>query len=94
MPKRDWEGQPLFDWGICAEQRRVYLLDDIDSKAISNVIKGIYHLAFIASTKIELFIGSFGGCEYEMLGLYDAIQSIPNDVETIAIGKRKAKIEC
>ncbi len=85
--RREFEGQPLYDWGLDIAQRRIYLLDDIDSNAISHVIKGLYHLAALSKAKIELFVGSFGGCEYEMLGLYDTIQSVPNDIETVAIGK-------
>ena len=36
---------------------------------------------------IEVFIGSFGGSEYEMFALYDVIRTLQAPIHTTAIGK-------
>lgn len=48
----------------------------------------LYLMESESSTKpIELIVGSYGGCEYDMFALYDAIQYIKAPVHTVAIGK-------
>lgn len=78
----------LFQYGIDRSNRRIFLFDDVADQPIGIVIKALYLLNSENKKKpIELFIGSYGGCEYDMFALYDAIQTIESPVHTIAIGK-------
>lgn len=78
----------IFTYGVDKENRRIFLFDDVDNMPIGLVIKALYVME-AASTKkpIDLFVGSYGGCEYDMFALYDAIQINRCPVNTIAIGK-------
>jgi ATP-dependent Clp protease protease subunit len=78
----------LFDYGIDKGNRRIFLFDDIDTIPIGMVIKGLYYMDSESQTEpIELFIGSYGGSEYDMFALYDAIRTLKSPVHTTAIGK-------
>jgi ATP-dependent Clp protease protease subunit len=78
----------LLDHGIDRKNRRIFFFDDVDDKPIGVVIKSLYLMDSENSDKpIELFVSSYGGSEYDMFGLYDAIQTIKSPVYTIAIGK-------
>jgi ATP-dependent Clp protease protease subunit len=87
IPK-DWV-DAYFDHGIDISNRRIFLFDDVEEVSIGTVIKGLYQLeATNKSDPIELFVGSFGGSEYEMLALYDVLQNgLRCPIHTIAIGK-------
>jgi ATP-dependent Clp protease protease subunit len=77
-----------FQYGVDVTNRRIFLLGDVDESPISNVIKGLYWLADRDNlAPIELFVGSFGGSEYEMFSLYDVMQSIQTPIYTVALGK-------
>lgn len=77
-----------FSYGIDIENRQVFLFDDIESNSIGTVIKGLYLMESQNSVKpIKLFIGSFGGSEYEMFALYDVCQTLSSPIHTTAIGK-------
>jgi len=86
IPK-DWVSA-YFDYGVDVTNRRVFLFDDVSSDSIGAVIKGLYLMESISQEKaVELFIGSFGGDEYEMFALYDVLQTLKAPVHTVAIGK-------
>lgn len=91
MATRQWTKEwveAYFDYGIDRANRRVFLFDGIEDLAIGNVIKGLYYMDSANSTRpIELFIGSFGGSEYEMFALYDVIRTLKAPIHTTAIGK-------
>jgi ATP-dependent Clp protease protease subunit len=77
-----------FEYGVDIVNRRVFLLDDIDEAAIAYAIQGLYLMeSENPDEAIELYIGSFGGSEYEMFALYDVMNSISCNVSTCAIGK-------
>jgi ATP-dependent Clp protease, protease subunit len=92
-PVKDWDAvEAYFDYGLDVQNRRVFLLGDVEESPIGNAIKGIYYLdghplAQKQKPDIELFIGSFGGELYEMFGLYDVLNSISSPITTVAIGK-------
>ncbi len=74
--------------GIDYKNRKIYLFDEFESNTIGTVIKGIYSLNAQSIKKpIELIISSFGGEEYEMFALYDAIKTSKAPVYTHGIGK-------
>ena len=84
---KDWI-DALFEYGVDKNNRRVFLFDDVDNMPIGLVIKALYLMDSENKEKpIELFIGSYGGCEYDMFALYDAIQTIHSPIHTVAIGK-------
>ena len=85
--KQDWNSvEALFEYGVDVDNRRVYLLGDVEEGSMGNAIKALYMLGRSKET-IELFVGSFGGSEYDMFALYDVLQSIACPVSTVAIGK-------
>jgi ATP-dependent Clp protease protease subunit len=86
-PSNDWIDSLLL-YGVDKKNRRIFLFDDIDNMPIGLVIKALYVMEQESPSKpIQLFVGSYGGCEYDMFALYDTIQTIKTPVHTIAIGK-------
>jgi ATP-dependent Clp protease protease subunit len=84
---KDWV-DAYFQYGVDINNRRVFLFDGVDEDSIGHVIKGLYLMEANSTDKpIELFIGSFGGSEYEMFALYDVIGTLKTPIHTTAIGK-------
>lgn len=84
---QDWV-EAYFEYGVDVANRRVFLFDDVDANSIGAVIKGLYLMEAKGSTNpIELFVGSFGGSEYDMFALYDVCNTLDSPVHTTAIGK-------
>ena len=83
---KDWI-DAYFDHGVDRQNRRIFMFDDVDAGSIGIVIKALYYMDAESDKPIELFIGSFGGDEYEMFALYDVIRTLKSPVHTTAIGK-------
>lgn len=84
---KDWI-DAYFEYGVDRVNRRVFLFDGVDESSIGIVIKALYYMDSESTEKpIELFIGSFGGSEYEMFALYDVIRTLKAPIHTTAIGK-------
>jgi len=84
---KDWI-DAYFEYGIDVQNRRVFLIDDIEADSIGAAIKGLYLMENDSKEKpIEVFVGSFGGSEYEMFALYDVLRTLQCPIHTIAIGK-------
>jgi ATP-dependent Clp endopeptidase proteolytic subunit ClpP len=92
---KDWV-DAYFQYGVDVKNRRVFLFDDVGADSIGHVIKGLYLMEADVTVaqresgnipKIEIFIGSFGGSEYEMFALYDVIRTLESPIHTIAMGK-------
>lgn len=88
--------EAYFEYGVDIKNRRVFLFDGVDEHTIGHVIKGFYLMeAEVTKAQhesgnippIELFVGSFGGSEYEMYALYDVIGTLESPIHTTAIGK-------
>lgn len=78
----------LFFYGVDKTGRRIFFFDDVDNMPIGIVIKALYVMESENKKKpIQLFVGSYGGCEYDMFALYDVIQSLKCPVHTVALGK-------
>jgi len=88
MPRigKDWV-DAYFEYGVDVINRKVFLFDGVDEDSIGYVIKGLYLMETENNEPIELFVGSFGGSEYEMWALYDVIKTLASPVHTTAIGK-------
>lgn len=84
---KDWV-DAYFEFGVDVANRRVFLFEDVEANSIGAVIKGLYLMESQDTAKpIELFIGSFGGSEYEMFALYDVCRTLSSPIHTTAIGK-------
>lgn len=84
---RDWI-DIYFAYGVDQANRRIFLHSDIEEDTIRQVIKGIYLLESNSKDKpIEIYVGTLGGDEYEMFGLYDVIRDCESQIITIGVGK-------
>jgi ATP-dependent Clp protease protease subunit len=88
MPKisKEWI-EVYFEYGVDNANRRVFLFNDVSEVNIGIVIKGLYFMDSEQKAPIELYIGSFGGSEYDMFALYDVCRTLSSPIHTIAIGK-------
>lgn len=84
---KDWI-DAYFEYGVDRQNRRVFMFDGVEENSIGTVIKALYYMDSESKDKpIEVFIGSFGGSEYEMFALYDVIRTLQAPIHTTAIGK-------
>lgn len=84
---KDWI-DAYFEYGVDRQNRRVFMFDGVEENSIGTVIKALYYMDSESKDKpIEVFIGSFGGSEYEMFALYDVIRTLKAPIHTTAIGK-------
>jgi ATP-dependent Clp protease protease subunit len=71
---KEWV-EAYFDYGVDVVNRRIFFDQDVDATTIGYVIKGIYLMDSKSSDK------------HAMFQLYDVLQTITCDVETVAMGK-------
>jgi len=78
-----------YDHGVDLKNRRVFLKDDIDGDSITTVIQGILALDSMNDKHeaIELWVGSYGGSEYDMFALHDATRFVKSPIITVAFAK-------
>lgn len=83
---KDWI-EAYFEYGIDQNNRRIFLVGDIDQDVANNVAKSIYLMESCSKEKpITIHIYTDGGCEYAMFAIYDAIKQCSCDIETVAMG--------
>ena len=88
MKKPDDWAEALFQYGLDTDNRRVYLMGDVDEDTISHVVKALYVLSDQGPNQmIQLFIDSFGGDDYQMWKLFDTLKTLQAPVSTLAMGK-------
>lgn len=76
----------IFEHGIDLRNRRVFLQSSMDSgDGIETIIRALLYLDKNPGS-IELWINTEGGDQQEMFGLYDIIQTLDNEVDTIGFG--------
>ena len=87
IPKDELE--IYFEYGVDIKNRRIFLTSDIDSESIGAVLKALYMLDSQNKDHdiIELFIGSYGGEEYDMFALHDVTRTLESPISTFALGK-------
>lgn len=74
--------------GIDIDNRRVFLIGEIDDDSVGNVIKALYLIEAASAEKpVELFINSPGGSITAALGLYDVINTLKCPFHTFAVGQ-------
>lgn len=86
--ERTHEGERAFDiYSRLLNERIIFLGEDVNEHTANVVVAQLLHLAYEDSKKdIKLYINSPGGSVYDGLAIYDTIQYIAPDVQTIGIG--------
>ena len=82
------DGERAFDiYSRLLNERIIFLGEDVNEHTANIVVAQLLHLAYEDSKKdIKLYINSPGGSVYDGLAIYDTIQYIAPDVQTIGIG--------
>lgn len=82
------EGERSFDiYSRLLNERIIFLGEEVNEGTANVVVAQLLHLAYADSKKdIKLYINSPGGTVYDGLAIYDTIQYISPDVQTIGIG--------
>lgn len=82
------DGERAFDiYSRLLNERIIFLGEDVNEHTANIVVAQLIHLAYEDSKKdIKLYINSPGGSVYDGLAIYDTIQFISPDVQTIGIG--------
>lgn len=86
--EKTYEGERAFDiYSRLLNERIIFLGDEVNEATASVIVAQLLHLAYDDSKKdIKLYINSPGGSVYDGLAIYDTIQYIAPDVQTIGIG--------
>jgi ATP-dependent Clp protease protease subunit len=86
--ERTHEGERAFDiYSRLLNERIIFLGEEVNEHTANLVVAQLLHLAYEDSKKdIKLYINSPGGVVYDGLAIYDTIQHIKPDVQTIGIG--------
>lgn len=81
-------GERAFDiYSRLLNERVIFLGEDVNEYTANLVVAQLLHLAYEDPKKdIKLYINSPGGSVYDGLAIYDTIQYIKPDVQTIGIG--------
>jgi len=82
------DGERAYDiYSRLLTERIIFLGEDVNEHTANIVVAQLLHLAYEDSKKdIKLYINSPGGSVYDGLAIYDTIQYISPDVQTIGIG--------
>lgn len=82
------EGERAFDiYSRLLNERIIFLGEDVNEASANTVVAQLLHLAYADPKKdIKLYINSPGGAVYDGMAIYDTIQYIKPDVQTIGIG--------
>lgn len=82
------DGERAFDiYSRLLNERIIFLGEDVNEHTANVVVAQLLHLAYEDSKKdIKLYINSPGGSVYDGFAIYDTIQYIAPDVQTIGIG--------
>lgn len=86
--ERTHEGERAFDiYSRLLKDRIIFLGEEVNEHTANIVVAQLLFLAYDDPKKdIKLYINSPGGSVYDGLGIYDTIQAIGPDVQTIGIG--------
>lgn len=86
--EKSHDGERAFDiYSRLLKDRIIFLGEDVNEHTANIVIAQLLYLAYEDPKKdIKLYINSPGGSVYDGLGIYDTIQLIQPDVQTIGIG--------
>jgi len=82
------DGERAFDiYSRLLNERIIFLGEQVNEHTANIVVAQLLHLAYADSKKdIKLYINSPGGSVYDGMAIYDTMQYITPDVQTIGIG--------
>jgi ATP-dependent Clp protease protease subunit len=86
--EKTYDGERAFDiYSRLLNERIIFLGEQVDEHTANIVVAQLLHLAYADSKKdIKLYINSPGGSIYDGMAIYDTMQYISPDVQTIGIG--------
>ena len=86
--QKTYDGERAFDiYSRLLNERIIFLGEDVNEHTANIVVAQLLFLAYEDPTKdIKLYINSPGGSVYDGMAIYDTIQHIKPDVQTIGIG--------
>lgn len=86
--EKSYDGERAFDiYSRLLKERIIFVGDQINDVTANLIVAQLLHLAHEDPKKdIKLYINSPGGSVYDGLAIYDTIQFIKPDVQTIGIG--------
>lgn len=86
--EKTYEGERAFDiYSRLLNERIIFLGDEVNEATANIVVAQLIHLAYTDPKKdIKLYINSPGGSVYDGMAIYDTMQYIKPDVQTIGIG--------
>lgn len=86
--EKSYDGERAFDiYSRLLKERIIFLGDEVNEATANLVVAQLLFLAYEDPKKdIKLYINSPGGSVYDGLAIYDTIQYIAPDVQTIGIG--------
>ena len=79
--------EAALEHGVDIAGRRIFLHGGVDEDTIGRAIRGLYLLADVSATPIELYVSSYGGDLDEAFALHDVTRTIRAPVHTVALGK-------
>lgn len=82
------DGERAFDiYSRLLNERIIFLGEQVDEHTANIVVAQLLHLAYADPKKdIKLYINSPGGSVYDGMAIYDTMQYVTPDVQTIGIG--------
>ena len=86
--EKTFDGERAFDiYSRLLNERIIFLGEQVDEHTANLVVAQLLHLAYADPKKdIKLYINSPGGSVYDGMAIYDTMQYIKPDVQTIGIG--------
>ena len=86
--EKSHDGERAYDiYSRLLKDRIIFLGEEVNEHTANIIIAQLLYLTYDDSKKdIKLYINSPGGSVYDGLGIYDTIQYIEPDVQTIGIG--------
>lgn len=86
--EKTFEGERAYDiYSRLLNERIIFLGEQVDEHTANIVVAQLIHLAYDDPKKdIKLYINSPGGSVYDGMAIYDTMQYIKPDVQTIGIG--------
>lgn len=86
--EKTFDGERAYDiYSRLLNERIIFLGEQVDEHTANIVVAQLIHLAYEDPKKdIKLYINSPGGSVYDGMAIYDTMQYIKPDVQTIGIG--------
>lgn len=77
------------------EQRKVFLISDVDAESVGKVTKELLYLDGLNHDPIDLYVDTIGGDVYSILGLYDTIRKhLTSKVNVITLSTAQSAGAC